>query len=641
MNKIVIVGHPDSGHGEVESLLLQCGMSAALPSRREGMLPQEITATLCKAHGLPSVDQVTAEEQLQQLQVGAVWHGMALDLMLGNLDQPLWGWADAQSIFLLEYWASLDPKLTFVLVYDEPHRVLLQAARADAEPPSGQTLQRLLDNWVAYNGALLRFFLRHPGRCLLVHSQQVRRAADHYLQQLQPLLDTPLARDGLGRAAIANGQKLELASDERALALVDSAGTLPRSLALAATLAGVELQEAARRMDSIAAEHFLVDELLADHPAALQMYAELQSVANLPFQQPASRGGRSAAEAWGTLVRHRAFMAQLVTQVHTEYLKLDERLAEVRQQLAQAESEHEQKMKSVREQMTKLSNALTERDGQAQQQAQENELLLQQLHQVQEEMERHYLRKQELEELATRLEREGKEKAEQLAQQAAMTKATLEAEKAALQKEAAEREKRSKALEAEKATIEKTLAAHEKTSKALQAENASYERAVAERDKRSGVLQEENALLLEQLHQVQEELERYFLENQRLKKQLPKPKPPGPVGAADRVKRQLSYRLGAVMIQRSRSVGGWVTMPWALLAEARAFRNELAARGNKKLPPIHTYRDAQEAERVKQHLSYRLGRTLVEYGKSPVGWIKLPLAITREVREFRQHREGA
>lgn len=599
MNKIVIVGHPDSGHGEVESLLLQCGMSAALPSRREGMLPQEITATLCKAHGLPSVDQVTAEEQLQQLQVGAVWHGMALDLMLGNLDQPLWGWADAQSIFLLEYWASLDPKLTFVLVYDEPHRVLLQAARADAEPPSGQTLQRLLDNWVAYNGALLRFFLRHPGRCLLVHSQQVRRAADHYLQQLQPLLDTPLARDGLEPAAIANGQKLEPASDERALALGEPAGALPTNLALAATLAGVELQEAARRMDSVAAEHFLVDELLADHPAALQMYAELQSVANLPLQQPASRGGRSAAEAWGTLVRHRAFMAQLVTQVHTEYLKLDERLAEVRQQLAQVESEHEQKMKSVREQMTKLSNALTERDGQAQEQAQENELLLQQLHQVQEEMERHHLRKQELEELATRLEREGREKAEQLAQQAAKTKARFEAEKAAL------------------------------------------ENAVAERGKRSGALQEENELLLEQLHQVQEELERYFLENQRLKKQLPKPKPPGPVGAADRVKRQLSYRLGAVMIQRSRSVGGWVTMPWGLLAEARAFRNELAARGNKKLPPIHTYRDAQEAERVKRHLSYRLGRTLIEYGKSPVGWIKLPLAITREVREFRQHREGA
>nr|WP_297351270.1 chromosome partitioning protein ParA [uncultured Caldimonas sp.] len=619
MNKIVIVGHPDSGHGEVESLLLQCGMSAALPSRREGMLPQEITATLCKAHGLPSVDQVTAEEQLQQLQVGAVWHGMALDLMLGNLDQPLWGWADAQSIFLLEYWASLDPKLTFVLVYDEPHRVLLQAARADAEPPSGQTLQRLLDNWVAYNGALLRFFLRHPGRCLLVHSQQVRRAADHYLQQLQPLLDTPLARDGLERAATANGQKLEPASDERALALGEPAGTLPTKLALAATLAGVELQEAERRMDSVAAEHFLVDELLADHPAALQMYAELQSVANLPFQQPASRGGRSAAEAWGTLVRHRAFMAQLVTQVHTEYLKLDERLAEVRQQLAQAESEHEQKMKSVREQMTKLSNALTERDGQAQQQAQENELLLRQLHQLQEEMERQFLRKQELEELATRLEREGKEKAERLAQETAKAKAALEAQKAAFEKAAAESDKRNKAQHAER---------------------ASDEKAAAEREKRSSAVQEENQLLLKQLHQVQEELERYYLENQRLKQRVAPPKPPAPSGAADRIKRQLSYRLGEVMIRRSRSVGGWVGMPWALAAEVRAFHDEVAKRPAGKLPPIHKYRDAHEAERVKQHLSYRLGATLLQHGRSPLGWMRLPFALRRQVLEFRQARQG-
>ena len=77
----------------------------------------------------------------------------------------------------------------------------------------------------------------------------------------------------------------------------------------------------------------------------------------------------------------------------------------------------------------------------------------------------------------------------------------------------------------------------------------------------------------------------------------------------------------------------------ALAAEVRAFRQEAAARPAKKLPPIHTYRDAHEAERVKQHLSYRLGSTLLQHGKSPLGWLKLPFALQRQVREFRLQRK--
>ena len=50
MNKIIIVGHPSSEYQDVETLLNDCGMSAAKPSRNEGILPVEIGAILCKAH---------------------------------------------------------------------------------------------------------------------------------------------------------------------------------------------------------------------------------------------------------------------------------------------------------------------------------------------------------------------------------------------------------------------------------------------------------------------------------------------------------------------------------------------------------------------------------------------------------------
>lgn len=251
--------------------------------------------------------------------------------------------------------------------------------------------------------------------------------------------------------------------------------------------------------------------------------------------------------AWETLVRQRAFIAELVEQLHAQ---------------------HQSEIGELKALHAQLEDA---RAGQAQ----ENEGLLSQLHQVQEELERQQQHKRELETRSAELERQ----------------------------------------------VQRVRKAQE--------------------EGKLKVLREENELLLSQLHQVQEELERYYLENQRLKQKVPPPKPAGPYGAADRIKRQLSYRLGAVMIQRSRTVGGWLSMPWALTAEVKAFRADLAQRqADKKAPPIHKYRDAHEAERVKQHLAYRLGSTLLAHAKSPIGWVKLPFALARQVRQFREQRHG-
>src|SRR5690606_29298215 len=132
---------------------------------------------------------------------------------------------------------ELDPHLTFVLVYDEPHRVLMDAARQQEEDgaDSAHDLRRLLDNWVAYNGALLRFHLRHTGRSLLVHGQQVQRATQRYAEQLQLLLDTPLS--GPGEVAALQAPQGDSASSN----LV----ALPKGLELALSAAGVQPDQAA------------------------------------------------------------------------------------------------------------------------------------------------------------------------------------------------------------------------------------------------------------------------------------------------------------------------------------------------------------------------------------------------------------
>jgi hypothetical protein len=164
---------------------------------------------------------------------------------------------------------------------------------------------------------------------------------------------------------------------------------------------------------------------------------------------------------------------------------------------------------------------------------------------------------------------------------------------------------------------------------------------------------------------VQEQLERYYLENNRFESQqfspsgpparpsefaravtpfqshFPQPAPAParsskPVGAVARVQRQTNYRLGAVLVKRCRSLSGWLGMPGAMLREVRAIRKERSSRKNEKLPPLGSYSDAAKAERLKQDLSYRWGRALVKHGRTPWGWPVLPFALHRELRRFRR-----
>nr|VFJ62266.1 MAG: hypothetical protein BECKDK2373C_GA0170839_109513 [Candidatus Kentron sp. DK] len=107
-------------------------------------------------------------------------------------------------------------------------------------------------------------------------------------------------------------------------------------------------------------------------------------------------------------------------------------------------------------------------------------------------------------------------------------------------------------------------------------------------------------------------------------------------GAADRIKRQLSYRLGATLIERAGSFKGWLGMPWALRRQVREFRLENKARRDGDPPPMVSYVDAREAERCKQHLSYRLGVAMLANAHFPLGWLRMPWALGREARRFRR-----
>ncbi|MEN9578825.1 MAG: hypothetical protein RJA70_1834 [Pseudomonadota bacterium] len=564
MNKILIVGHPQSGYQEVERLLRACGMSPALPSRREGFSPNQVSETLCKAHSTPPLERLGNDREVQQVDVAPVWQSLAMDLMLGNIDQPLWGWADPKAVHLLEYWLKLDPSLHFILVYDRPHSVLTRIGLQEASSLTREALQQRLDAWSAYNAAVLGFHLRHPERCLLVHSEQVHRSAEASLQQVRARIDAPLNKRLEGPEASMSMEIITGVKDGRTLLQTPSPGDEPQ-------------------LDASSLSILVAGALLKDQSGSLSLYEELQASANLPLEIELAQGEDPGLgmEAWLSLVAQ------------------------------------QEKLRNQRE----LSRQLAVGRDRAENLAHERERLIEQERQ---------LRMAEQQDMAQQLASLQRESARVEETQSQRIEAFLHQEKMANERLAAEEAARQQALQ--------QLSAVTAEVESLKAQPVALEPDLAQA--------EENELLLTQLHQVQEELERYYLENQRLQMSAGSGPTSEPVtsqplalfGAADRVKQQLSYRLGSCMINNSRSLGGWLRMPWALFREARRYRRDRQLANGRKLPPLSAYRDASEAQRIKQQLSYRLGQLFITNSRSPLGWLRMPFVFRQAVRRFREQR---
>ncbi len=582
MNKIILLGHPSSGFGAVENLLKQSGMKTALPSKRDNLLPEAITDTLCKAHDCALLDDVMSEDEFHPQQVGTVWHGLALDLLLGNLDQELWGWADSRSIFWLDYWSSLDPHATFVMVYDHPISVLRSNVSLLANGDLEMVVPRLLENWQAYNGAMLRFYSQHPERCLLVNSQRAKEQLDNYLVELGDrlggknsanlYLPIDFKQDQKQIQDQAQGRNLEkvqeqshgietlLSSDQKF-----NADIVGKPSSLIAAINNTALSNKSKLInwfggDSAFDQHLLL-QLLSDYPQATQIFEELEAASTVSNNAENEIDNIHPGQAWVQFIQQRQAIADVV--IHF-YEQLQKQIAEI---------------ETLQQEKSELSNQLTDE-----------------------------FKFREIEHAS---------------------KETLIQEKAQEIKLKQEILSKNQLLQEETQRLKSDLESAHKDIEGLK-------KSSQESDKIKD-LEEENDLLLTQLHTVQEELERYYLENQELIKKQPKPKPK-PYGAAERVQQQLSYRLGAAMIANSRSLGGCIKMPFSLIGVTRAYRADLRAKANLKLPPIHAYADAHDAERYRQHLSFQLGQTMLKHIKTPWGWLWMPFALAGTARAFKKSR---
>lgn len=96
--------------------------------------------------------------------------------------------------------------------------------------------------------------------------------------------------------------------------------------------------------------------------------------------------------------------------------------------------------------------------------------------------------------------------------------------------------------------------------------------------------------------------------------------------AKSRIQNHLSYKLGQSLIINSKSVLGYLSLPFIILSivishkqEQKAYKFKIKKNPNLALPPLETYPDYNEALKEKECFTYKLGQEFIKASKNWYG----------------------
>ena len=114
--------------------------------------------------------------------------------------------------------------------------------------------------------------------------------------------------------------------------------------------------------------------------------------------------------------------------------------------------------------------------------------------------------------------------------------------------------------------------------------------------------------------------------------------------ATTRIRSHLAYKLGQALILNSKSLKGYIRMPYVLSyikdkhkAEQKAYYEKIFTNPNLKLPPLQSYPDYKEALKEKECITYKLGEALIQNMKrgGALKYLRFMQDVRRIKKEFK------
>ncbi|WP_099821765.1 protein HyaE [Pasteurella multocida] len=600
MKKVIIIGHKQSNYQNVEKAFQYYGMNPPHPSKREKMSPIEIGDVLNKV--LPDLNK--APENLSLLpnkkikgssiknksrkksrnstvKTTSLWDNLYLDLVLANIDQEFWGWSDPNSLQLLDYWANIDQDIHFVFVYDKPENLFQHNFIEESIELDSEKIKEKLEEWEKYNEKLLMFFNKYKERSVLINSRQIRKS----IQNSIPKIYKELSASEVTLEKILHEDRLDIPSEN--------------------------LNE---NLDPLS--DLIISNVLKKHYSTVELYEKLQRESSLPYLDTNKVNDISLAiNAWQEMIkRNKEYQILTAEHKNTETFLLEEKNKLV-----------EKTKEIVRE---KEKNIKDKKDLEIQIEA------------LQLKLEKYFIESNALKEDNKKLSIEIDDLNIKKEENIKSLKKEIETLKAEIEKNHIENKNlketnKSSLIEIEKLNREKEddNKQKEKTITLLKKEDSIKSNELDRKNeeiKNYKIIIEDNIKekksLENQVEALQFELEKYFIENKKIKE-----KPPL-WGASKVIRSTLEYQLGRTMIEKSRSIIGFIMLPIYLILVYLSFKiSEI--RKDKNII-LHEYQDYYEAMKLKNHLSYKLGEVFIINFKNPIKWILLPYRLYKTVFNF-------
>lgn len=129
----------------------------------------------------------------------------AMDLFGPGMQARVTGWSDTRCIWLLDFWANLEPRLLFLLVCTSPQDALERALTLEQDDFS---VDQLMAGWQARHEQLLHFHHVNPERSLLVDGRESVEFADALIEHCARKWQLPLSRQSIAEPPLPTGDVL-------------------------------------------------------------------------------------------------------------------------------------------------------------------------------------------------------------------------------------------------------------------------------------------------------------------------------------------------------------------------------------------------------------------------------------------------